>query len=74
MSDVEALLEPQPLGHDGATMMKFLTLLKEKMMERLEKKHIKKLKPQTSQPSHFGAGNGGNPCPPVGGDILVPNN
>jgi hypothetical protein len=55
-------------------MKKFLTLLKEKMMEKLEKKHIKKLKPQTSQPSHFGAGNGGNPCPPVGGDILATNN
>jgi len=55
-------------------MKKFLTLIKDMMMEKLEKKHIKKLKPQTSQPSSFGPGNGGNPCPPVGGDILATNN
>lgn len=37
-------------------------------MEKLEKKHIKKLKPQTLQPAAMGpGGNGGNPCPPVGG-------
>jgi hypothetical protein len=55
-------------------MLKMLNALKEKMMEKMEKKHIKKLKPQTSQPATFGAGNGGNPCPPVGGDILATNN
>jgi len=55
-------------------MLKMLTALKEKMMEKLDKKHIKKLKPQTSQPATFGPGNGGNPCPPVGGDLLQSNN
>lgn len=37
------------------------------MMETLEKKHIKKLKPKETQAPAFGPGNGGNPCPPVGG-------
>jgi hypothetical protein len=55
-------------------MIKFLNLIKERMMEKLEKKHIKKLKPQTKQPAGFGHGNGGNPCPPVGGDILATDN
>lgn len=54
-------------------MIKFLSLLKEKMMEKIEKKHIKKLKPQTTQTATFGHGNGGNPCPPVGGDVIVAN-
>lgn len=40
----------------------------------MEKKHIKKLKPKASQPATFGSGNGGNPCPPVGGDVLAPTN
>lgn len=36
-----------------------------------DKKHIKKLKPVTSQPAHFGPGNGGSACPPIGGDIVA---
>lgn len=60
--------------HTEKKMKKLLTLLKEKLMNKLEKKHIKKLKPQTSQQPSFGSGNGGNSCPPIGGDILVPNN
>jgi len=56
-----------------SNMIKFLSLLKEKMMEKIEKKHIKKLKPQTTQTATFGHGNGGNPCPPVGGDVIVAN-
>jgi hypothetical protein len=52
-------------------MMKFLTLIKEKMMEKLDTKHIKKIKPQKTNSSKFGEANGGHPCPPVGSDILV---
>jgi hypothetical protein len=57
-------------------MLKLMKALKEMMMEKIktDKKHIKKLKPQAAQPSTFGAGNGGNPCPPVGGDLLATNN
>ena len=43
-------------------------------MDKLEKKHIKKLKPQATQTATFGAANGGHPCPPVGGDMLASNN
>jgi hypothetical protein len=32
------------------------------------------LKPKTSTQATFGHGNGGNPCPPVGGDVLLNNN
>jgi len=49
-------------------ILKLVTQIKEMMMEKLEKKHIKKLKPQTLQPAIIGAGgNGGEPCAPVGG-------
>jgi hypothetical protein len=40
------------------------------MTQLTEKKHIKKLKPVTSQPAHFGPGNGGAACPPIGGDVI----
>ncbi|HEY8269312.1 MAG TPA: hypothetical protein VIG33_00365 [Pseudobdellovibrionaceae bacterium] len=53
--------------------MKFLTLIKEKIMEKVDKKHVKKLKPKTTQTANFGHGNGSNPCPPVGGDLITEN-
>jgi hypothetical protein len=53
-------------------MMKVMTALKEKVMEKFDKKHIKKLKPQSSSPN-YGQLNGANPCPPVGGDVLASN-
>ena len=55
-------------------MLKLLTVLKEKMMEKIEKKHIKKLQPKSTNPATFGHGNGGNPCPPVGGDFITAGN
>lgn len=41
------------------------------MTKMTEKKHIKKLKPATVQPAHFGPGIGGSGCPPIGGDIVA---
>jgi hypothetical protein len=48
-----------------------LTKIEEIMNPNTEKKHIKKLKPATSQPAHFGPGNGGHACPPIGGDVII---
>lgn len=49
-------------------MLKLITQIKEMMMEKIEKKHIKKIKPQAKRPSCMDIGsNGGSPCPPVGG-------
>lgn len=37
-------------------------------MEKVENKHIKKMKPQNLRPSSANLGaNGAHPCPPVGG-------
>ncbi|WP_413288971.1 hypothetical protein [Bdellovibrio sp. HCB337] len=48
-------------------MLKLVTQIKELVMEKLEKKHIKKLKPQNLQPAAVSpGGNGGNGCPPIG--------
>lgn len=43
--------------------------LKGMMMEKIEKKHVKKLKPQSTTTGVLNVVNGGHPCPPIGGDI-----